>query len=1023
MNPFSYNYYKNLKRPHVYLSYPNRTQICEIPIYDFQTDIIANSANRGSFKVYRYRDETETEHYGDIKLGMYLYMEQLSWFVITEIQKINEGYNEYLEITYIQIEHTLSQTLLTSFGSLGVDTDSQGGLDRYCLYNPLDQPHSILHLFVQRNPAWLIGTVDPDISTEYRNFQEESVASYTFLTHNVAETYECVFLFDPDKMEVSARKLENLGKDTNITLSYQNFIKSIGQRADDSDLKTVLTVSGGNDARTNTPLGIIDVNISGTNQIYNFSYYLHMMSKELQTKLAEYEEKCRQNTPVYQEKLEVLGHLYEELNDLKNRVPENMESTNWAKFGEIPLQTKEQEYWHRMSLYVGKEDSYSLTQYNSYKPIHDAIEKELGKRKAEIASKESAISGCKKQINQLVVRINEFLGEQLYKELSLYVKEDSLTDDSFIATEIMTDAEILSMQQSLLNHAKSELSLVCYPKFESDVDLINFTIDYDYKEFTDQLEMFNVIHVRFEENDAVTDARLLKLHINWDNPSDFKATFSNRNSLDENFGLFQEVIRQTEDTSSSLSYGIGAWSNAAIVSPEIRNYMSSVFDASKQMLQSSDEQEIRIDRTGMLVKKWDSDKESFDPGQLWVTNGGLFITRDAWDTVSLALGYTRIGNDYFYGLCCESLVGKMVLSSNLYISNESGTYTMDKDGLIAKNGSYQVKINPSAPADIFSISIDNKNLLYIDATSKKLKFEGDIESRSGHIANFTITENNLASGGVGLCSLTTPGEVAIWAGNSNKISAPFRVTNRGKVICSDIEVTGGQMNIGGGTSSFGVSKDGTLTAKNADISGTIRSNAGYIGNLEITQTELSLIKNRNMSIDLGQIIIDSKGEISIGSNIVVTDDWIVFGVENASIKSDGTAYFDRINGDVILYGNNWWGDASSTGNYTIFSALDYLYDKYLDLYNYVHSGGWNPDACPSYDDCNNCDNHYNCPSEDDCSEQTLIDDIGGCGSGGTGCGCDEHTTCSCDGHTSCTCDDYGSSCNCDSQACGPGDGL
>lgn len=1018
MNLFSYNYYKNLKRPHVYLSYPNRTQICEIPVFDFETDIFANSVNKGTFKVYRYQDGVQIAHYEDIQIGMYLYIDGLSWFVITDINKTNEGYNEYLDLSYAQIEYTLNQTYLTSFGSLGIDSDSQGGLDRYCLYNSLDQDHSILHIFIKKNPAWSIGYIDSDISKEYRSFQEESITSYEFLTKNVAETYECVFLFDPDTMEVGVSKLKNLGKNTNITLSYRNFTKSINQNAKDTDIKTVLTVSGGNDARTNTPLGIIDVNISGTNQIFDFTYFLDMMSPELRSKLEQYEVKCKENAPEYQQKLVILGSLFTELNSLKNKAPDDLNSTDWTKFGEAQLQEKEQQYWQRMSLYLGKDDSYSLTQYNTYKPIHDAIEQELTNRKREITTKESEISICQGQINNLIVRIDNFLGQELYKELSLYVKEDTLTDNSFIATEIMTDTEILSMQQSLLQHAKNELSKVCYPKFETDIDLINFTVNYDFKKFTDQLEMFNIIHIRFEENDSIIDARLLKLHINWDNPSDFKATFSNKDSLDQTFGL-EEVINQTETNSSSLSYGVGAWSNAANASPEIRDYMNSIFDASKQMLQSSSNQEVRLDRTGIVIRKWDSNNEQYDPGQLWATNGGLFITRDGWDSVSLALGYTKVGNDYFYGLCCESLVGKMVLSSNLYISNESGTYTMDKNGLIAKNGSYQVKINPSTPSDIFAISIDNKNLLYIDANSRKLKFEGDIESKSGHIANFTITDNNLISGGVGLCSLTTPGEIAIWAGNSNKYNAPFKVNNQGKVVCANIEVTGGTLGISNGNTSFGVDSNGVLRATGAEISGTIKANAGYIGNLEITQNSLSLIKDKQMKIDLRKILI-TEGIIEFfaddGDNIYINDEGLHFGLDNYCFKNDGTIHAEYINGDITLKGANWWE------NYTIFGALDYLYDEYLDLYNYVHKGGWNPGTCPSNNDCDSCDIEYDCPSEGDCPSETLVDDRGGCGGGGTGCGCDEHTSCSCDGYTSCTCDDYGSSCNCNSQACGPGDG-
>ncbi len=987
IKPFSYNYYKNLKRPHVYLSYPNRTQICELPVYEFQTDIIANSANRGTFKVYRYRDGIETQHYGDIELGMYLYIDGLSWFVITEINLENEGYNEYLEISYMQIEHILEHTNLTSFGSLGVESDGQGGLDRYCLHNPLDQPHSILHIFVQKNPAWSIGYVDPSISKEYRNFQNESVASYTFLTKDVSESYECIFLFDPDTLEVNVYKLENLGKDTGIILSYRNFVKSIKQKSDDSDVKTVLTVSGGNDARTNTPLGIMDVNISGTNQIYNFSYYLHMMSQELKVKLSQYEKKCKENTPTYQQKLKELGKLYVELNDLKNKAPDNLNSTDWGKYGEAQLQEKEQEFWQRMSLYVGKDDNYSTTQYNTYKPIHDAIESELGKRKKQISSKESEITSCQRQANSLVVKINEFLGDKLYKELSLYVKEDVLTDDSFVATDIMTDSEILEMQQSLIKHATSELAKVCIPKLETEIDLINFTLDYDYNEFTRQLDMFNIIHIQFEDSEAVTDARLLKLHLNWDNPDDFKATFSNRGSIDEAFAIFKEVINQTEDNSSSLSYGVGAWTSAATVSPEIRDYMNSIFDASKQMLQSSENQEVRVDRTGLLIRKWNGDSEQYDPGQAWMTNGGIFMTRDGWDSVSLALGYTKVGNDYFYGLCCESLVGKVVLASNLYISNESGNYTMDKDGLVAKNGSYQVKIKPSAPADIFSITVDNKKLLYIDANKKKLKFEGDIESTSGHIANFLITQNNLTSGGVGLCSLTTSGEIAIWAGNANKASAPFRVTNRGKLVCSDIEVTGGIFKIGdigkNDNTGFGVSNNGTLTAKNANISGNLVAKTGEIGAFSIVDGEL-ISKSKNTYIRWGDFYINGN-EMNI-NNTIIDEGGFYIGYIDARWESDtGNIYANEF---YSIKERNW-------GHNGVLFVLEKLWEQ-------VFKGGWTP--CGS-NDCNEsdiCPSNDECPGNSGCNEH-LTDDIGGCGGGCDNCesGCNgcNNTICSgdCDG--------------------------
>ena len=43
MGFFTYNYFKSLKRPEVYLAYPNKRTIGVLHIYDLQTDIMANS--------------------------------------------------------------------------------------------------------------------------------------------------------------------------------------------------------------------------------------------------------------------------------------------------------------------------------------------------------------------------------------------------------------------------------------------------------------------------------------------------------------------------------------------------------------------------------------------------------------------------------------------------------------------------------------------------------------------------------------------------------------------------------------------------------------------------------------------------------------------------------------------------------------------------------------------------------------------------------------------------------------------
>lgn len=871
MGMFSYNYYKNLKRPEVYLSYPDKRKIGPIQVRELQTDIIANSCCTGSFKIYSRENDEPIEFYSDVEIGKYILVLGVNWFRINEINIQNEDTdNEYKEVSFESLESELSQTYLTSFGSMGTDDDEQGGLDRYCLYSLTDQEHSILHIFLQTNPGWSIYYVDPEISKEYRNFQEDSVSSYSFLTDTVSDIYECIFIFDSFNKTVSAYKLENLGKDTGITLQYRNLIKSIKKSSSEDDVKTVLTVCGGNDDRTNTTLGIIEVNIGGSNQIYDFSHYYPMMSDELKNALIAYKKKCADNENAYQQKLAGLKTKYEELGKLQSYVPDDHDtSTDWTKSGLADLQEKSKIFHTGMSNNTnghGTEEAYS-----EFQKKYAAVEAEIGVRKSQIAAKENEINEYIKTINALIVNLRDFIGDNLYQQLGPFIREDTLTDDSFIVTNTMSDAEVLEMQKALLSHAYEELAKVSSPQYTLDIDLVNFTVNYDYKAFTDQLEMFNIVHISMDDPNEVMDVRLLKLHINWDDPSDFSATFSNKDTLSEKWNTFQTVKKQAEDTASKVDFSTGAWNKAASTSVTMDKYMNSVLDAAKQQIVSNENNEVVIDQTGILAKKWLPEKQSYDPAQLWITNNCIGITTDNWETVGMALGYVKVGNDYFYGVIGQALVGEIVMSKKAYINNQSGTYTIDDSGLTAKNGSYKVGINPNTPSDIFTISIDNKKLLYVDADNKKLKFEGDIESKSGHIASYVISENDLTSGKVGMSSTTTAGAISFWAGSTDRNNAAFRVDNNGKLVCS-----------------------------NADVAGNINAKSGNIGNWKIQNS---------------QIIGDSKSYISGGTL-------------KGTLIDGGT-----VKGSTIKAGENWDGSSETAWMLYANSSSLHLGNFHITEYN------------------------------------------------------------------------------------------
>lgn len=900
MGMFSYNYYKNLKDPEVYLAYPDKRIIGALQTYDRQTDIMANSADKSSFTIYSHKNNEPTPYYDEVELGKYVLFLGVNWFRIDDITIENQDTdNEYKEITAVALESELSQTYLTSFGSMGTDDDEQGGLDRYCLYSLTDQEHSILHIFLQTNPSWSIYYVDPEISKEYRNFQEDSVSSYSFLTDTVSDVYECIFIFDSFNKTVSAYKLENLGKDTGITLQYRNLIKSIKKSSSEDDVKTVLTVCGGNDDRTNTTLGIIEVNIGGSNQIYDFSHYYPMMSDELKNALIAYKKKCADNENAYQQKLAGLKTKYEELGKLQSYVPDDHDtSTDWTKFGLADLQEKSKIFHTGMSNNTNGHGTKEA--YSEFQKKYAAVEAEIGVRKSQITAKENEINEYIKTINALIVNLRDFIGDNLYQQLGPFIREDTLTDDSFIVTNTMSDVEVLEMQKALLSHAYEELAKVSSPQYTLDVDLVNFTVNYDYKAFTDQLEMFNIVHISMDDPNEVMDVRLLKLHINWDDPSDFSATFSNKDTLSEKWNTFQTVKKQAEDTASKVDFSTGAWNKAASTSVTMDKYMNSVLDAAKQQIVSNENNEVIIDQTGILAKKWLPEKQSYDPAQLWITNNCIGITTDNWETVGMALGYVKVGNDYFYGVVADKIFGRLLMSKGLYVENASGTYTINDLGLTAQNGAYKVGINPNTPSDIFTISIDNKKLLYVDADNKKLKFEGDIESKSGHIASYVISENDLTSGKVGMSSNTTAGAISFWAGSTDRNSAAFRVDNNGKLVCSNAVITGGSLKVG---DNFSVTSDGKLKAAGADVSGKITASSGKIAGWTIDGNKL-VGKSGNSYIEGGRIDIGDSF-FSVDSDTISLGDFKVNYTTRGLLQSydevTGMSTGDLNHGEWLLW--------------------------------------------------------------------------------------------------------------------------
>ena len=136
---------------------------------------------------------------------------------------------------------------------------------------------SLLTMLLKEH-GWKVGYVDTQLRTddngksytlaeETGQFQIDTQDIYSFITQDLASYFQCIFFFDTDTYTVNVYRIESIGLDTNIYLSFHNIQNSVS-RTSDQQIYTVFNVLGGEN------LHIDEANF-GESWIEDISYFLN----------------------------------------------------------------------------------------------------------------------------------------------------------------------------------------------------------------------------------------------------------------------------------------------------------------------------------------------------------------------------------------------------------------------------------------------------------------------------------------------------------------------------------------------------------------------------------------------------------------------------------------------------------------------------------------------------------------------------------------------------------------------------
>ena len=685
--------------PAIFLCNPNRDRIAAIGriIYDTKLKLRFNALSEFSFKMPQSVDnQTLMEAYDKVEVKRQIYIEGVGYFIIVSAVENNEGFVPFIEVNAQSLESEFISkklNLLSGTGRLYDIYDSNN-------ITPTGQESSIIGYILSLinngvigdSEGWKLGGyLNPELMTKYRTFNISDSNVYSFLMNDAEKAFECIFVFDTISRTIFIKTLEEAVTTTDIFISYDNLAKKTELSEISDEIATGLYVYGGNG------LDIRSVNPTGTNIIYDFTYYKNTdwMTQELVDAVTNWEIKVLYNLDNYNAQLANYLTLYNQL-----AVLEADKASLDAEYAALEVALK-------AAIEADTNVSQANADLNAKKAEVDAKQAEIDAKNSEIDSLTVIISAINDDLN-IENPVNFSISERI--ELSRFMLQNTYQNENIITTDSFTPAQIQETKSELYSQALGVLGRVSRPRYEFKVDAVNFVQLEEFKVFTNQIPITLGAKVTVATSNFPVETVLLELVQSYDNPDDFSMTFSNRLRLDDGAYQYSDLLGQTVSTGSSVSFNGNNWSDwTNNYKNSVTEFITSALDASKNEVINASGQEIIINQAGLRGRKMISEGV-YSPEEVWLTGNTIAFTKDSWDTASTAIGKINFpGGGSGYGIVGQYIIGNIIAGNELTIEAADGSFIVNETGTTLYNSKFTIS-SPEGSGMIIDAN-DNINVI------------------------------------------------------------------------------------------------------------------------------------------------------------------------------------------------------------------------------------------------------------------------------------------------------------------------
>lgn len=587
-----------------------------------------------------------------IKELMYVklsYFDKHEWFVIDSINDSISDDDE-MEVNCFSLPYELKRKKIFSEIDLGTVTIRE-----------------VLENTLLLDTGWKLGSVATEFSELYRNIKISNGDKYNSIIE-VAESFGAVLDWNSDNKTINILFLENTLKNKGLIINSENLLNSLSRERTTENILTRMYIYG------NENMSVENVNPTGQRYIEDFSYFVEPFERDSGKNILKHsyymsDALCHALLDIKELSNQILPQIKSKQTDITNKL---------SSLSEIMIEVIEAE--NKVGILKGLLDVAKATGDASLTSQRqselDLAESQLNVLMSQQSSLEGQIEALNVEIASMQKQIDTTsFTEELKNELAPFIIEGEFKDDRYIdETELYNDA----VKEFIKNRD---------PKQVLKVDLATILNDPENIYYRDKINLGDLATVRYPNANIDFQEPIVSMSIDFDE-FDIKLDISEH---DDDLEPLDRLVSLIYDTSSSMATLEGnkyKWDTIINIKNIVDEMRDGVIDATRNRIIAGVNESVNIGSDGIILTNPD-----FPNDMIIMQSGVIALSQDGgknWDTSVTAKG-----------IMADTIIGRLLVGNELIISNDSGSFVIDSNGLTVDINSIKIMSGESGtPEDM-----------------------------------------------------------------------------------------------------------------------------------------------------------------------------------------------------------------------------------------------------------------------------------------------------------------------------------